>query len=343
MGWGLRIATLIVMMGAANFAFGQEGYATVTFTVEVTGTHNVPFEGGGYRNTEKSRIFRGNARLKYAGQGFAALPIKGYDRASFEREKDACEQKSSDESDIASCQDEVQRRQNAAERAGMQQGNPVNAASKMLRTDVWANESCSGELEVADRGTHRRLNPYEGGWRVVPTSLTAKHAVAPDAQGGDGCSFNLTYDPNTRTAMVNIDPGPLRVESVAKDNQTITKTSINPFDWTALKQFEKSGIAVSGSRAGHSGVWTEAMGDPIALDGATRVKGEIVKTNTRVTWNFTGQLSPAKPRAMGHPPPQQMPPQNQDPLAGCLQEEKEAGRDPPDSMRLLECMQKKTQ
>ena len=333
----------MVIVGAANSAFGQEGYGTVTFTVEVTGTHNVPFEGGGFRNTEKSRIFRGHARLKYAGQGFAAPPMKGYDRASFEREKDACERNSSDEHDIAACQDEVQKRQNAAERAAMQTANPVTAAAKMLRTDVWANESCSGELEVADRGTHRRLNPYEGGWREVPTSLTAKRTVEPDAQGSDGCSFNLTYDPNTRTAMINIDPGPLRLDAVEKDNQTITKTNINPFDWTALNQFEKTDIAGGGSRTGHTGAWNEAMGNPIALAGASRVKGELVKTNTRVTWTFSGRPSTAKPRAVGHPPPQQTPPRDQDPLAGCLQEEKEAGRDPPDSMRLLECMQKKTQ
>jgi hypothetical protein len=225
----------------------------------------------------------------------------------------------------------------------MQQVNPVTAASKMLGTDVWANESCSGELAVADRGMHRRLNPYEGGWREVPTSLTAKRTVAPDAQGSDGCSFNLTYDPNTRTAMINIDPGPLRLEAVEKDNQTITKTHINPFDWTALKQFEKSGIAVGGSRNGHSGAWNEAMGEPIALAGAARAKGEVVKTNTRITWHFTGQPLPPKAKAAQNPPPPSAPPREQDPLAGCLQEEREAGRDPPDSMRLLECIQKKNQ
>jgi hypothetical protein len=98
-------------------AFAQEGYGTVKFTVQVTGLHNVPTAEGGHRNVEKNRIFRGTARLKYAGRSFAQPPMKSYDKASFEREKDICERKSSDEEDIASCQDEVQERQNAAERA----------------------------------------------------------------------------------------------------------------------------------------------------------------------------------------------------------------------------------
>lgn len=346
---GIRAAMFLVSALAASTALAQEGYGTVTFTVEVTGIHNVPTgELDGFRNTQKSRIFRGKARLKYAGAGFAAPSTKGYDRASFEREKDACEKKSSDENDIAACQDEVQKRQNAAERAAMQNANPVSAALQAPRTDVWANDSCSGELEVADKGIFRRLNPYEQGMREVPTSLTAKRLVAADATGSDGCSFNLVYNPATQTAEINIDPGPLRVEAVERTNESTTKTNINPFDWTAIRKFEKGNIKVAGTRTGHSGAWNETTGEPIALAGASRVKGEVVQTGTRITWHFTGQPPPPKPRAndagegtRGNAPPRGTPPQDDDQMASCLKEQEQAGRAQPDTMLLMECLQKK--
>ncbi len=335
----LRAALLLSSTLMAGTALAQEGYGTVTFTVEVTGTHNAPTaEKGGFRNTQKSRIFRGTARLKYAGQGFAAPPMKGYDKASFEREKDACERKSSDENDIAACQDEVQKRQNAAERKAMQHVNPVNSALRTPRTDVWANDSCSGELEVADKGTFRRLNPYEGGMREVPTSLTAQQTVTADAAGSDGCSFSLTYDPTTQTAEINVDPGPLRVEAIEKTNVSVSRTHINPFDWTALRKLEKSNIKVGGTRTGHSGAWIESMGEPIALDGASRVQGEVVETATRITWQFTGQPSPPKRDSV---PPPRGPSNDDDPIAGCLKEQEEAGREQPDPLQLMECVQKK--
>jgi hypothetical protein len=335
---------LIAMTGIAH---AQEGYGTVTFTVEVSGIHNVPTDEGGFRNTRKSRIFRGEARLKYAGRGFAAPPMSGYDKKSFEREKDACEQKSSDEEDIAACQDEVQERQNAAERAAMQHINPVNAAIHTPRVDVWANDRCTGELEVADKGTFRRRGMYETGMREVPTSVTGKRHVATDAAGSDGCSFSLTYDPTTQTAEINIDPGPLLIEVVERTNESTAKTHINPFDWTSLRKFEKGNIKVGGTRTGHSGAWNESMGEPVALAGQHRVSGEVVQTATRITWHFTGQPSPPKPKVINveqetrdNVPPSRGP-GSDDPLAGCLKEQEQSGRAEPDPVALMECVQKK--
>jgi hypothetical protein len=246
----MRIGGLAAILTLAAFVSGyalaQEGYGTVTFTVEVAGSHHVPTgEFDGFRYTKKKRVFRGTARLKYAGQSFAAPSPAGYDKAAFEREKDACEQKFSDEEKIAACQDEVQARQNAAQRAAMQRVNPAAAAMSATPIDVWASESCSGELEVADTGTYRRFDKDERRISEVPTSLTAKRLVTPDAQGSDGCAFNLTYDPTAKTALINIDPGPLRVEAIEKTNQSIARTHINPFDWSAIRKFEKGDISLA--------------------------------------------------------------------------------------------------
>lgn len=317
----------------------EEGYGTVTFTVEVTGTHNTPTEKDGFRNIQKKRIFQGTAQLKHAGSGLAATPPKGFDRAAFEREKDACEQNSADENDIAACQDEVQQRQNAAERAAMQHGNPLTAAMQASRTDVWATESCSGEIEVADKGIYRRLNPYEGGMREVPTSLTARQHVAANAAGSEGCSFSLVYDPNSQTAEISIDPGPLRLEATERTNNSINKANINPFDWTAVRKFEKRGITVAGTRTDHSGAWNETAGEPIALAGRKRVSGEIVQTSTRVTWHFTGTPSRSMPQAKKIDQDNRS--NADDPIATCLKEQERAGRAQPDPVQLMECLQKK--
>ncbi len=315
-------------------ARAEDGFGTVKFTVEVTGTHNVPHADGGFRNTKKTRVFRGQARLRYAGEGFSAPAARGFDRASFERQKDACEQASSDENDIASCQDEIQKRQNAAERAAFQ-GNVAGSSMNAARTDVWANDRCFGEIEVADKGIYRRLNPHEGGMREVPTSVSAKHVVEADAAGGDGCSFSLVYNPANQTVEINVDPGPLRMAVTETTNISAVKTHINPFAWTALRKFEKSNIKVSGTRNGHSGSWSESGGNPVELAGQARAAGEFVETSTRVTWHFTG--APVAPKG----PPQSVP-QDTDPLGGCLQEEKKAGREQPDPLKLMECVEKKS-
>lgn len=83
-------------------ALAQEGHGTVSFTISVSGVHSVPTPEGGFRRVQKNRTFTGKARLKYAGNSFAQQAMKGYDKAGFERKKDACERKSSDETDIAS-------------------------------------------------------------------------------------------------------------------------------------------------------------------------------------------------------------------------------------------------
>ncbi len=331
----MRAIVLCVSIALTTVAQAEEGFGTVKFTVEVTGTHNVPHADGGFRNTKKSRVFRGQARVRYVGSGLSAPATRGYDRASFERQKDACEQASSDENDIASCQDEVQKRQNAAERASLQ-GNVVGAAMNAPRTDVWANDRCFGEVEVADKGIYRRLNPHEGGMREVPTSVTAKHTVEADAPGGDGCSFSFVYNPANQTVEINVDPGPLRIQVTETTNVSAVKAHINPFAWTALRKFEKSNFKVSGTRNGHTGSWSESGGNPIELAGQARGAGELVETSTRITWHFTGEPVPPKTR-----PPQAVP-QDSDPLGGCLQEEKKAGRAQPDPLKLMECVERKS-
>jgi hypothetical protein len=330
-----RAIVLCASIALTTAAQAEDGFGTVKFTVEVTGTHNVPHADGGFRNTKKSRVFRGQARLKYVGGGFAVPAARGYDRASFERQKDACEQASSDENDIETCQDEVQKEQNAAERASLQ-GNVAGSAMNAARTDVWANDRCFGEIEVADKGKYRRLNPHEGGMREVPTSVTAKHVVEADAAGGDGCSFSLVYNPANQTVEINVDPGPLRMAVTETTNVSAVKTHINPFAWSALRKFEKANVKVSGTRNGHSGSWSEDGGSPVELAGQARVSGEFVETSTRITWHFTGEPAATKGRA-----PQAVP-QDNDPLGGCLQEEKQAGREPPDPLKLMECVEKKS-
>lgn len=328
-------AVLCMSIAMAAAARAEEGFGLVKFTVEVTGTHNIPHADGGFRNTQKSRVFRGQARVRYVGGGFAAPATRGYDRASFERQKDACEQRSSDENVIATCQDEVQKRQNAAERASLQ-GNVAGAALNAPRTDVWANDRCFGEIEVADQGIYRRLNPYEGGMREVPTSVKGKHTVEADASGGDGCSFGLAYNPANQTVEINVDPGPLRIAVTETTNVSAVNTHINPFAWTALPKFEKSNFKVSGTRNGHSGSWSESGGNPVELAGQARGSGELVETRTRITWHFTGEPVPPKSR-----PPQAVP-QEEDVLGGCLQEEKKAGREQPDPLKLMECVEKRS-
>lgn len=292
---GILATTLVLLyVSMMSSAHAQEGYGTVTFTVEVTGIHNRPTEEkGGYRNWQKSRIFRGTARVKNVGHGYAG-------------------------------------------------------AANTSRTDIWATQRCAGVLEVADKGKYRRTAPYEVGMREVPTSLTASFSLGEDAVGSDECSFNLTYDPTSQTASINVDPGPLRIEAVETTNISSVKTHINPFDWTALRQFEKSNIKVGGTRTNHSGSWIETMGEPIALDGATRVSGEVVETSTRISWSFTGQPSPPKKRKTydeqddrANTPPRTPPGSDDDLIAGCLKEQEEAGRARPDAVELMECVQKK--
>jgi hypothetical protein len=343
------IATLTATL-LPGAALAQDGHGKVTFEVHVTGSHNVPTAEGGHRNVEKNRTFRGTAHLKYVGRSFAPPPMKGYDKASFERDKDACEQKSSDEQDIAACQDEVQERQNAAERAAVRHINPANVALHTPRTDVWANESCSGELEVADKGTYRGITVAEGDTRMreLAYSLTANQQVKKNSPGSDGCSFSLVYDPTTQTAEINIDAGPLRVGAVERVGEGSTRTNISPFDWTAIRKFEKSNLKVAGTRNGHSGAWNESTGEPIALAGASRAKGEVVRTSTRITWHFTGQPLPPKPQvldvqqdARDNAPVQGVPGRDDDPMAGCLEEQKKTGREQPDAVELLQCVEKK--
>lgn len=306
----MRLASRIVgLVWASIFAvsaFAQEGYGTVKFTVEVTGIHNAPTgEADGFRNTNKKRVFRGEARLKYAGPGFAAPPTGGDDRAATQR------------------------------------SNPL-AAMQRARTDIWFSERCSGELEVADSGTYRRIEPYVG-MGEVPTSLAAKHVVRPDAPGADGCAFNLTYDPNTQTAQINVDPGPLRIEAVETTNRSSVKTHINPFDWSAVRQFEQDMIKVNGTRTRHSGEWVESQGEPIALSGAKRVSSEVVKTTTKIAWQFTGQLA-TRPQddRRGRTPPRGGADPQEEAIAGCLQEQENAGESRPDPIALMECIQKKS-
>lgn len=283
----LHAITAMTATLLSSAAFAQEGFGNVTFTVQVTGVHNVPTPEGGHRNVQINRVFRGKARLKYAGQGFAPVAVKGYDKAAFEREKDACERKS-DEEAIAACQDEVQERQNAAERAAMSQGNPLAAAMQAPRVDVWANAGCSGELEIADKGTYRGIT--EGvGMTEGPYSLTLKQQVNENSPGSDGCSFNLTFNPQTQTAEINVDAGPSRVQALERIVATSRQIHLNPLDWSAVRKFEKGGLKVTGQKTSHSGVWSESGGEPLTLVGATRAKGEVVQTATRVTWEFTGQ------------------------------------------------------
>ncbi|HEY6917201.1 MAG TPA: hypothetical protein VI381_06120, partial [Allosphingosinicella sp.] len=140
----------------AGSAMAEPGYGTVKFTVEVVGKHNVPTPEGGFRNVLKSRIFTGSARVKYGGQGFGGGAIKGYDREAYEQQKDACERDGLNEAAIAACQDEVQDRQNAAERRALQSVNPA-AAMRASKVDVWATEDCTGTLQVADKGIYRGI------------------------------------------------------------------------------------------------------------------------------------------------------------------------------------------
>lgn len=285
---GVRAVAFLAII-ATNPLHAQDRIGTVTFSVEVTGRHYIPTSEGGHRTIDKRRVFKGTAQLKLAGNGFAQPPI-GYDRASFEREKDACEAANSDEDAIAACQDEVQKRQNAAELSALNRNNPVLAAMNGARTEVWATASCSGDLEIADAGTVRSRVAGEGqsgGLRDVPYSMRAKLVVASNSPGADGCSFNLVFDPSAQTAEINIDSGPPRVQVVETTGPVATQTNVNPLDWSAIRAFEKRGLKVTSAKNGHSGVWIESSGEPLAMQSAPRVQGETVTTSTRITWQFT--------------------------------------------------------
>lgn len=323
-------------------ALAQEGHGTVSFTISVSGVHSVPTPEGGFRRVQKNRTFTGKARLKYAGNSFAQQAMKGYDKAGFEREKDACERKSSDETDIAACQDEVQARQNAAERAAMRTANPIVAALQAPRAEVWSNDGCTGNVVVADKGTYRGITVAEGGtaMREVEYSLAAAQNVDADASAAAGrCSFNLVYDPHTQTAQIAIDPGPSRIAAVERVGLSSARTNINPLDWSAVRKFEKGNLKVVVVGGGHSGAWSEARGEPMALSGAARASGEVVETVTRVTWQFSGH-TPAS-RTQGGASDEGLSSADNNQLAGCLREQKKAERAQPDPVKLLECLETK--
>lgn len=335
-----RLSALMLLSSAG--AEAQEGYGTVRFTVHLTGLHYVPTSEGGHRKIEKNRTFTGTARMKYAGASFAPPPTPGYDRTSFEREKDACERRLSDEEQIATCQDEVQTRQNAAERDSLGRNNPVTAALQGVRTQVWATESCTGELVVADRGTYRGIDINVGRMIEVPYLLSARHSVASDAPGGDGCAFNLVFNPQAQTAHINLDTGPLRLDVVESVANRPVKTNINPFDWSAVRKLEKANIRVSVAEGGHSGAWNESTGEPLALTDTPRVDGEVVQTSTRIAWHFTGSPPKTGPRASVRDNGPVTPSGDAGPIENCLQEQKDAGREQPDPVELMQCVERKS-
>ena len=59
--------------------------------------------------------------------------------------------------------------------------------------EVWANESCSGDLQVADKGRYRGMS--EVGMVEAPYSLSATVAVKGPSTDPQACSFSLTFDP----------------------------------------------------------------------------------------------------------------------------------------------------
>jgi hypothetical protein len=272
---GLVAAALLPLL-VSNALFAAEGYGTVTFTVEVTGVHNRPTEEGGYRNTEKRRVFQGQARMRYAGAG---------------------------------------------------------------PSDIWVSESCSGTLEVADKGTYKPLNPFEG-WGIVPTAVSGRYDVKPGL-GANGCSFNLEYDPTTNRVRINLDqPGPRRLEVVEYTNVSTFRTHLNPFDWSALRKLESAMLPIDGGRTSHSGEWLEKGGEPLAMVSVKRVADEVVETQTRITWQFTGEL-PAEGKIGAPRPP--IPKPDQDPSFQCVKEQAERGVEFLDMEEYERCLEAKQQ
>lgn len=216
--------------------------------------------------------------------------------------------------------------------------------------DVWVSERCSGSLEVADEGRYKRRDQF-GGWGEVPTAVTGKHQVEVNAPGADGCSFTLMYDRARGSANIVLDqPGPRRIEVVERTNISTIKTHINPFDWSAVRKFESGMIKVAGTRTGHSGEWFVKGGEPIAMAGEKRVKGDVVETSTRVSWQFTGE--PLPPRSKGKKSYDEdddkydsmpLPPfdAEQEAAFACLLEQQRSGRQMPDPDEFDRCMEEK--
>ena len=205
-------------------------------------------------------------------------------------------------------------------------------------SEVWANESCSGTLQVADKGAHRGIS--EVGMINAAYSLSSTQQVKGGSLDPDSCSFSLTYDPQTQSAQISVDPGPSNVAAVERMDDVSTKTHLNPFDWSSIGQFNKN-AKVTASKSGHSGVWVE-NGQPLALSGYSRAKGELVESTTRITWEFTGQR-PSNPAqsAQKYDEVETVPGGIDDAaIAGCVKEA-QAGRTDPDPLKLMECLQKK--
>lgn len=122
--------------------------------------------------------------------------------------------------------------------------------------DVWASESCSGELQVADKGTYRGMS--ESGMVEAPYSLSGTYKVKERSSDPDSCSFSVTYDAQNNSAQISIDPGPSIIEAVERMDTVSTKTHLNPFDWSSIGQFNKN-VKVTPGKSGHSGVWRTSL------------------------------------------------------------------------------------
>lgn len=349
-------AAAALLLGGPAMA---DTYGTITFAIEVSGRHDVPSPDGGFRNIIKRRTFRGTARVRFVGEGVSMAKVTTYDRASFEREKDGCEKRySSDERNIARCQDEVQVRQNMAEYGAQNSYNPMDPVLTSRRTDVWATESCKGRIDVEDEGKYRRRDGGEGvrGGLImeVPYSLSAAVVVDEDATGGDSCSVSLHHDLDKRTATITIDPGPARIGAVEITNRTRTETIVSPLDWSAVRKFEKE-VFVGENRTTFTGSWKQSGGRPLALEGAAPVRGEVFETMTSVTWGFQGEvdllIQPPKTdrqnyvrrRDLRRPPPSGVGGgQTPNALDLCKAEQEKEGRKNLDSLRMMQCIGERT-
>lgn len=345
---------LPALVAAASPAAAE--YATVNFTVSVTGIHNVPNSEGGHRNIEKNRTFSGTARLKFAGRSFSSDKSVLDAKARFKKELDACEQRSS-ESAIMHCYRDVEKRQNAFERQQQQKGIKqfVAAVEAGPQSEVWATESCSGQVVVADRGSIRGIVATEGygqGMAEVPYTVDGTVQVVANAPFPERCSFSLSYNPATQTADIAFTTGPGLIPVATRTGGrarggTVDYHQINPFAWSAVKKFEQAGLKVSGRRGSHTGAWNIATGKPLEYDSHQRQPGEVVTTRTRVTWQFAGTAPPASKKT--HAPNNSHPivdpirmTDEEDVISNCLAElRRRTGRETPameDTEALMKCM-----
>lgn len=333
MGYRLAaIACASTLAICAMPAVAQERYADFRFSVEVTGMHSTRNRVGDSETTNKSRRFDGHARLRYLGPADTVMVQPSVTRrpaapttpmgaggGDYIAKMMACQQKSSSDAEAEACMIEVATAGPAGARikrclaksetdrnkdpmcsgggGGASADDAPQASRRPAQTEMWSSVDCEGNLLVNDTGSqHAVADTTPGGGPIDSvTSVTGawSGSTKRNGPGGGSCAATVIINHATGQVDVTLEPGPTRIPVVRKFDSLTTKTSINPFDWSAVEMNAGTLVikkaARNGSARQFSGSWTKSGGAPRELKGQQSTDNNRFSTSTSARWSFAAQ------------------------------------------------------